>query len=125
MKKRPSRQNPGASSLWLIPVIGILGTVLAVVGWHTMSGIELRVRERLLSSVSAVLTTTQRSLHFWVRPWQTSIASAAASQDLRAAATTLLDSPRKAEALRASPAQAKVQSYFAGLPNRPAELGYF
>src|SRR5262245_28346654 len=106
MKKRPSRQKPGVSSRWLIPVIGILGAILAAVGWHTMNGIELRVRERLLSSVSAVLTTTQKSLHFWVRPWQTAVANAAEAMDLRASALDLLGAPRTPEALRAAPAQA-------------------
>src|SRR6185436_12836716 len=99
MKKRPSRQNPGVSSRWLIPVIGLLGAILAAVGWHTMNGIELRVRERLISSVSAVLTTTQRSLHFWVRPWQTAVVNAAEAADLRASTLDLLNSPRTAQAL--------------------------
>ncbi len=125
MKKRSSRQNPGLSSRWLIPVIGVLGAILAVVGWHTMNGIELRVRERLLSSVSAVLTTTQKSLHFWVRPWQTAVVNAAEGTDLRASTLSLLSSPRTPEVLRAAPAQAKVQTFFAGLFEHPAERGYF
>src|SRR6185436_4625001 len=112
MKKRPSRQNPGASSLWLIPVIGLLGAILAVVGWHTMSGIELRVRERLLSSVSAVLTTTQKSLHFWVRPWQTAAVNAAEAAELRISTLSLLNSPRTPEALRSAPAQARLRTFF-------------
>jgi len=125
MKAQPSRQNPRLSSLWLVPVVGILAAILVMVGSQTMNGIELRVRERLLSSVSAVLTTTQQSLHFWMRPRKDAIVTAAAAQEVRIATLNLLASPRTPEALRASPALDRVRTFFDALLERTAGLGFF
>jgi signal transduction histidine kinase/CheY-like chemotaxis protein len=125
MKYESPRQHSGVSSRWLIVIIGVLAAVLAGVGWHTMSGIELRVRERLLSSVSAVLTTTQRALHFWARPWRRVIAGAAAAPDLVTATVTLLASPRTPEALLRSPVQTQVRIFFAALLESAAAPGFF
>jgi signal transduction histidine kinase/CheY-like chemotaxis protein len=122
---KPSRQKNRVSSLWLVLVVGLLAVIGVAVGWNTMSGIELRVRERLLSSVSAVLASTQRSLHFWMDPKQSAIVNAAAAPDLRSSTLSLLSSPRMPEALLASAAQAKVRTFFGSLLERTAELGFF
>jgi signal transduction histidine kinase/DNA-binding response OmpR family regulator len=125
MEQKPTRQNAGVSSLWLIPVIGLLLAILAAVGWHTMGAFELRVRQRLLSSVSAVLTTTQRALHFWVRPQQAAIDNASEAPDLHASTRQLLASSRTPEALRASPAQARIRALLTGLLGHSANRGFF
>ena len=125
MKTRLPRKNKGISSRWLTALFVFLAAVVATFGWHTLRSTEYRVRERLLSSVSAVLTTTQESLHFWMRQRQTAIESAAAAPDVRTPTDSLLASPRTPEALIASPAQARVRTFFGGLLERTAVLGFF
>jgi signal transduction histidine kinase/DNA-binding response OmpR family regulator len=108
----------------LMAFVALLSVIGVLVGWNTMQTIEVRVRERFLSSVTSVLNTTQKSLQLWMRQKQAAVENIAADSDLRETTGRLLISPHTPEALRASPAQARIREFLSGLVERTANLGF-
>jgi signal transduction histidine kinase/CheY-like chemotaxis protein len=124
MNKQPSKPRNRITKARLIAFVGLLTGLGVLMGWSTMRAIEVRVRERFLTSVTSVLNTTQKSLQLWMRQKQVAAENVAATSEVREATSRLLTSPRTPEALRASPAQAKVREFFNDLVERTPNLGF-
>lgn len=120
-QQSPPKRVSNVPFIALVAVVALIG---ALVGWSTLRTIETRVRQRFLTTVSAVLTTTHRSLQFWMNQRQAAIETVAASADVRTATKNLLRSPRSPEVLRTSPTLTGLRAFFDGLLERPAALGF-
>ena len=112
------------SSWQLRGIVGVFAIVIPILGWNTMQGIELRVRERTLSYASAALATTHRALYLWLRQHQATIESLAATPEVQVAATSLAAVSQDPDALRTSSDLAKLRTVFAGLIEQPVALGF-
>jgi signal transduction histidine kinase/CheY-like chemotaxis protein len=123
MNKQPSPPKR-VSTTRFIALVAVVVVIGGLVGWNTLGTIERRVRERFLTTVSAVLTTTHRSLQFWMNQRQLAIETTAASPAVRTATRSLLSSPRTPEVLRATPALNGLRAFLDSLLERPAALGF-
>ncbi len=121
-----SHQEKGRLGQTLIFGIGFLFfLIVSVIAWYTLERIEAQTREDLSGSLKTILRTTHSALHIWEFERKADAVTWAQSIELRRIVEELLKVSRTREALKNSPAQARLKNLLARKGSMNRRLGYF
>ena len=111
---------------WSRPLFAI--PVVVAVGWWTHAAIESRIRGRVADSIEAAMRADRTALQFWIREQGRFAGVIALDQRVSEATAELLDVSRRqpgdAEALRSSPAQARLRQIVTPLMAEGQDVGW-